>query len=231
MVTTRDTPGKLDELLTAYGATVIHVPLIEIVGPPDGGAQLAAALGRLSHASWLVVTSQHGAIAVGAAARAHGVRLAAVGTRTAEVLARSAGRAVDVVPAQQTAAALMAVFPLPDSPGELVVVAVGDLAAPTLTDGLRGLGYDVISAVAYRTLRRDPSSTERAAALEADAVVFASGSSAEAWATSMGLLAPPVVAIGPTTAAAATAAGLQVAAVAADHSVEGLVAAVTELLT
>jgi uroporphyrinogen-III synthase len=204
--------------------------LIEIIAPPDGGVELGAAMRRLPEATWLVVTSQHGAAAVGPVARNHPVRLASVGTRTAEVLARSAGRPVDLVPTRQTAADLVAAFPAPGHPGELVVVAVGDLAAPTLADGLYELGYDVLSAVAYGTRRRVPSATERADALDADAVVFASGSSAQAWAETIGSESPPVVAIGPTTAAVARAAGLQVAVVAADHSLDGVVAAVTELL-
>lgn len=230
VVTTRDEPGRLDELLIARGATVVHVPLIEITAPPDGGAALDRALRRLPEATWLVVTSQHGAEAVGRAAGKYDVRLASVGTRTAEVLARSAGRPVDLVPEQHTAADLVAAFPPPGNPGELVIVAVGDLAAPTLADGLCELGYDVVSAVAYRTRRRLPSATERALALAADAVVFASGSSAQAWVDAIGLESPLAVAIGPTTAAVATAAGLQVAAVAADHSLEGVVSAVSELL-
>lgn len=230
VVTTRDTPGRLDELLAARGATVIHVPLIEVVGPPDGGAQLGAALQRLDRASWLVVSSQHGAAAAGPAAREHHVRLAAVGTRTAEVLAAATGRSVDLVPSRQTAADLVAIFPPPTRRGELVILAVGDLAASTLANGLRELGYEVALAVAYQTRRRQPSGTERSAALSADAVVFASGSSAQAWASTLGTTAPPIVAIGPTTGAAAIAAGLQVAAVAADHSLEGVVTAVTKLL-
>ncbi len=229
VVTTRDNPGRLDELLSARGATVVHVPLIEITAPPDGAA-LGQALRRLPEATWLVATSQHGAEAVGAAAGKHPVRLAAVGTRTAEVLASSAGRPVDLVPARQTAADLVEAFPAPGRAGELVIVAVGDLAAPTLADGLRELGYHVVSAVTYHTRPRLPSPAERAAALDADAVVFASGSSAQAWAAAIGSESPPVVAIGPTTAAVATAAGLQVAAVAADHSLEGVVSAVIALL-
>lgn len=243
VVTTRDTPGRLDELLVAQGATVLHVPLIEIIGPPNDGAQLDAVLNELGRASWLVVSSQHGAAAAGPSARGQSVRLAAVGTRTADVLAASAGRHVDLMPERQTAADLLAIFPPPQrsqplaevpaepAPKELVVLAVGDLAAPTLADGLRALGYEVRSVVAYRTRRRRPTDAERVAALSADAVVFASGSSAQAWASTMGTASPAIVAIGPTTAAAATAAGLQVAAVAADHSLVGVVAAVTTLLS
>lgn len=230
-MTTRDAPGVLDDLLAAAGATVVHVPLIEIVGPPDRGAELRVALDRLPAASWLVVSSQHGAAAVGHAARHHDVRLASVGTRTAEVLAQLSGRPVDLVPERQTAADLVAAFPRPATPGELVIVAIGDLAASTLVDGLRHLGFETLAVVAYQTRLRIPEQSEVAAALGADAVVFASGSSAQAWVDTIGTDTPPVVvAIGPTTAGIASAAGLQVSGVAADHSLQGVVAAVIELL-
>jgi uroporphyrinogen-III synthase len=85
--------------------------------------------------------------------------------------------------------------------------------------------------IAYATRTRAPRPDERAAALAADAVAFASGSAATAWAEAIGSETPPVVcAIGPTTAAVAERAGLKVTAVAADHSVPGLVELVTRLL-
>jgi uroporphyrinogen-III synthase len=227
IVTTRDEPGELDELLAARGADVVHVPLIEIAEPSDGGAGLAAALATLADADWLIVTSRHGAARAGdAAARCPHLRLAAVGTRTAAELSRRAGRAVDVVPTRQTAEGLLAV--MPDAGRQArVVVAHADRAEPTLVDGLLARGYTVVPAVAYRTLLRVPTPDQRAAALAADAVAFASGSAAEAWAEAIGADTPlRVVAIGPTTAAAAARHGLRVTHVAAEHSVPGLVAAI-----
>jgi uroporphyrinogen-III synthase len=108
-----------------------------------------------------------------------------------------------------------------------VLVAQGDLAEPTLVDGLRRRGCTVTAVTAYATRTRHPSADERAAALDADAVVFASGSAATAWARAMGTATPAkVLVIGPTTARVAREAGLKVSAVAADHSVQGLVALV-----
>jgi uroporphyrinogen-III synthase len=232
IVTTRDEPGELDELLTARGAAVVHVPLIEIAEPSDGGAALSAVLATLEDADWLIVTSRHGAARVGdAAARFPHLRLAAVGTRTAAELSRRAGRAVDVVAERQTAVGLLAVMP-PDGRGARVVVAHADRAEPTLVDGLLARGYEVSAAIAYRTLLRVPTPEERAAALAADAVAFASGSAAEAWAQAVGADTPPrVVAIGPTTAAAAARHGLRVTHVADEHSVPGLVAAIEAALS
>jgi uroporphyrinogen-III synthase len=221
VVTTRDRPGRLDRLLADQGATVLHVPLIEIEPLPGTDVSLEGA-------DWLVVTSQHGARVVGelAAARPE-VRLAAVGTRTAEVLAERAGRAVDLVPDRHTAADLVRVFPSGEG---RVVAALGDLASD-LSAGLWDKGWATDTYVVYRTVLQTPDPDVRAALLRADAVAFASGSAARAWAAAIGAVTPQfVVAIGPTTEAAARAAGLTVTHVAKDHDVEGLAAAVAEAL-
>lgn len=230
VATTRDTAGQLDSLLARAGADVIHVPLIEIEPCPDGGHSLADALSRLESFDWLIVTSQHGAASVAAAAAAHpAVRLAAVGTRTAAVLADIAGRPVDVVPNRQTARDLVSALA---GQGGRALVAQADRAAATLVDGLAELGFDVEAVTAYRTRLRVPTERERIALLGSDAVGFASGSAVEAWVGTIGRETPPIVAaIGPTAAAVADRHGLKVTHVAADQSVGGLVGVITAALT
>lgn len=230
VATTRDRPGRLDEILARLGATVVHVPLIEVVDAP--GDDLAEALDRLAEFDWVIVTSHHGARRV-AAAVAHHARLltAAVGTRTAEELVGLTHRTVTVVPARQTAADLVDAMPDPTDATRRVLVAQADRAEPTLVDGLRDRGFDVRAVVAYETRLRTPTAGERRALAGVDAVAFASGSAARAWAGSLGTWVPPhVVVIGPSTAAVARELGLQVTAVAADHSVEGLADAVADAL-
>jgi uroporphyrinogen-III synthase len=231
VVTTRDAPGDVDRLLAAAGADVVHVPLIEIVDAADGGAALDAHLARLDGYTWLVVTSRHGARRVGAGAAAASVGLAAVGTATASVLAELAGRAVDVVPAVQTAAGLLAAFPASAPAGERILLAQADRAGDELAEGLRHLGYRVDVVEAYRTVLRRPSLDELAAALDADAVAFASGSAVQSWIDAIGVRTPPcAVAIGPSTAATADRLGLAITHVAAEHDVAGLVAAVVDAI-
>lgn len=232
VVTTRDEPGRLDELLREEGAEVVHVPLIEIVDPPDGGAALADALASLDGADWLIVSSKHGARRCAPAASSRrGVRLAAVGAATARALAEGAGRPVDVVPDRQTAADLLLAMPLPAATGERVVLAQADRADDLLAEGLADLGYEVDAVTAYSTRLRPLSTAEVDAALSADAVAFASGSAALAWVEAIGTDLPPVaVAIGPTTAAAADQVSLKITHQAADHSIEGLLSAVVRAL-
>ena len=227
---TRPEAGELGDRLLELGAELVHVPLIAIADPADGGIACRAALDRLDDVDWLVVTSANGARRVGAAAAGHPhVRLAAVGRATADVLAAESGRPVDVVPALERAEGLLAAFPPPPVGGRSrVLLAQADRARPALAEGLDAAGHDVESVVAYRTVERRPSPDEVAALATADAVVLASGSAASAYAAAVpaearGAHGPVVVAIGPVTAAAAEHAGLTVSRVAGSPDVAGLV--------
>lgn len=230
VVVTRERPGELGRLLEVHGAELIHVPLIEVVAPLDGGAELQHTLQDLHDVDWLMVTSPAGAERAGVAAADNPhLKLAVVGTATAERLAGLADRPVDLIPDRQLAESLGERFVIEhaDAP-QRVVLAVADRAATTLADVLMAAGHSVVSVVAYRTVLRQPSADELVSVSESDAVVFASGSAAEGWAAAMGVNAAAtlprlVVAIGPTTATKAREFGLKVSSVAADHSLVGLV--------
>lgn len=226
VVTTRERPGVLDSELARAGADVVHVPLIETTDPADGGVALRTELERIGSYDWVVVTSPVGAERVMPAVRGHDVRVAAVGTKTAEVAERVGGRTVDLVPDRQLAAELVVAMPEVDAagPAPRLLLAVADRADPATADALRSRGYDVTMVTAYRTLLRRPTWRERRAALAADAAVFASGSAAISWSEAIGVDTPAaVISIGPSTTATATDHGLQVTATATDHSIDGLV--------
>jgi uroporphyrinogen-III synthase len=227
---TRERPGRLADLLEERGAVVVHVALIEVIEPDDGGAELRDALERLEHFDWLVVSSAAGAERVASALVARGtVRVAAVGSTTAQALTSATGRPPDLVPSVQRAEALADDLIRAAGPEPVrILVAQGDRAASTLVDRLRAAGHDVTVVVAYRTMLRRPDPTELDGA---DALLLASGSAAEAWFDTVGDRQPPiVVAIGPTTASTAQRLGLKVTAVAADHSLDGLVTALEQVL-
>ena len=227
VVVTREHRGELGRLLAAAGAVVEHVPLIEIA------AVDAAQRDRLERAicdepDWLVVTSAAGADRVGAVSRYPAIGLAAVGTATASRLAEVAERPVDVLPDRQIASSLIDAFVKRVEPAQRVVLAQADLAGDELARGLEAAGHSVDVHVAYRTLVRVPSDEDRRRVERADAVVFASGSSARAWADALGddasAALPPIVAvIGPTTRAAAEKSGLKITNEAAEHSLAGIV--------
>jgi uroporphyrinogen-III synthase len=215
---TRPEPGPLAARLESLGATVVHVPLIEISDAPG----LTAALARLESFDWLVVTSVNGAVRVGAAAAEHpSLRLAAVGPATAAALAAEAGRPVDLVPTLAQAEGLLAEFP--PAPAR-VLVAQADRARRALADGLAAAGHDVESVIAYRTVVRRPDADEFERLRAVDAVVLASGSAATGWVEALGTTTPPVViAIGPVTADAARRLGLAVTHVAASPDDDAIV--------
>jgi uroporphyrinogen III methyltransferase/synthase len=84
---------------------------------------------------------------------------------------------------------------------------------------------------AYRTVAAAASEAARAELNRAEVVTFASGSSVDQYCELFGVdLIPPVVAcIGPVTAAAVRAYGIEPAVIAADHTVAGLVRALVDL--
>jgi uroporphyrinogen-III synthase len=221
-----DQADELVALLSEAGATAVVVPLIEIVVEPAGVSALSAL--RPRDFDWLVVTSPNGAASY-LTAHAHSpVSVAAVGTTTAAALANG-GVMATLVPTDQRAGGLLAVFPA--GAGQVLLVQAVD-AEPTLASGLADLGWQVTTICPYRSVPAHPDARQQLAALSADAVLFASGSAARAWVGVFGNTTPPlVVAIGPQTAAVAQQVGLKVSLIAADHSVPGLVAALDNHLT
>ena len=171
-------------------------------------------------------------------ARALGdVQVAAIGPATADAL-RRAGVEPDLVPARHSAQGLVDEFPAPAGAGaHLVLFPSADIAADTVTVGLGRLGWDVRRVEAYRTVplgAPDPELVARVTA--ADALTFTAPSSVQAFLalrTREGTTVPPpdvVVCIGPTTAAAARAAGLGGVHEARDATPASIVAELVDLL-
>ncbi len=110
-----------------------------------------------------------------------------------------------------------------------VLVPQGDLAKPTMAEGLRERGWDVHVVTAYRTVSHalSPEVVEAWRGGAVDVVVLTSGSVAREVATQLGA-DPGVagVAIGEPTAEAAHAVGLRVDAVAERATDDALAAAV-----
>jgi uroporphyrinogen-III synthase len=224
--------GRLAALLAAEGAEVVSVPTVQVIPPADGGAALAAALDRLASYDWVVLTSPNGVAAFARALDGRpwppGTRLAVIGPGTAEA-ARASGFPVHLVASRSVAEGLLAEFP---SPPARVLVAQQAGARTVLAEGLRAAGHAVDAVPAYAVAPLTPAPAVLAAARDADAVAFTSGSIVRSYvaAAGTGAVPPLVVCIGPVTAEAAEAAGLPVAATAAEHTLEGLVEAVVGVL-
>ena len=149
---------------------------------------------------WLVVTSRNGAHEL-ARRGVTANRIAAIGPATAAAL-ESKGLRVDLVAETHTQEGLRDELP----EGTLLLAAA------------EGARQDVLNAdflPLYRTIELRPEVPD------ADLALLMSGSAARALAATGAR--PPVVAIGPQTAAETRAAGLEVVAVASTHDLEGLV--------
>jgi uroporphyrinogen III methyltransferase/synthase len=195
--------AQADELaarLEALGHDVVRCPLIRT--EPLGDEPIDA-----SAYDWLVVTSPNGAREVARRLAAPARRLAAIGPGTADAL-RGHGLHVDLVPRVHTQEGLRDELP----PGRLLLVAA------------EGARRDVLAAdflALYRTVELHPP------APSGDLAVVASPSAARALAATGARL--PVVAIGPQTEAEAREHGLEVAAVASSHDLDGLVDVIQSL--
>jgi len=222
----------LVERLRRLGAETLELATIEVGDPADGGAALRSAASRVGDYHWVCFTSANAVERLFACVRdaraLGGVRVAAVGPGTAEALV-GRGVVADLVPPRALAESLAEDFPA--GPGR-VLLPQAAAARPVLAAGLEAKGWDVDAVEAYRTRPATPSPDALAAAAKADAIAFTSSSTVENWLAATGPAStPPVVAcIGPVTAETAARHGLAVAAVAADHTVEGLVAALVDVL-
>jgi uroporphyrinogen-III synthase len=210
--------GPLSVELRSLGLPVLVWAAIRVL--PADTARLDEALSRADSFDWIVFTSRHGVAAVMARVPAplQGAKTAAVGRATAAVL-KQLGWAVDLVPAEPSAAGLVAAFAASGAArGARILYPASSRALPTLAAGLTQLGAEVTTVEAYRTVS--------GAALDVDdcrswiarrgvgAVTFASPSAVVELESALGkddfarlLGSAPAVAIGPTTARALTERG------------------------
>jgi len=201
----RDQARPLVERLEALGADAVECPLIEIERTSDEPVDADGY-------DWLVVTSPNGAEEI-ARRGVNLPRVAAVGLGTAEAL-RARGIEPAFVPPESSQEGLLRAFPQPSG---RVLFAAGEGAR---RHAVEGLGADFVPL--YRTRLLTPE------APSGDFVLLASSSAARAYAAIGGRL--PVISIGAETSRTARDAGLTVAAEAGTHDVDGLVAAVGDLM-
>ena len=236
--------SSLVNLLQDLGAEVIELPSIEIL-PPTDPKPLDDALRSLGRFQWLVFTSANAvdavvarlaALALPQALTSQGSRLASVGPATTAALRKAfPTEEIALEPTQRfRAAELVGAFAGEQLAGARVLLPRSSRARDELALGLRALGADVLAVVAYETVEpRDLVPRVRRCLDQGfDLALFASPSAVEAFAQAAGagVHGLPVVAIGPTTADAARAAGLDLRATATPSTAEGLVAAAERAL-
>lgn len=151
-------------------------------------------------------------------------RLAAVGPSTAAAL-EAAGAGEVWVPSRYTTAAIAEEIPGPPSALLSFRADIGDTA---MEEKLRAGGWRVEAVAAYRIAPADPGPISAALEAGVGAVAVTSAAIARAFAAvaGRGWSGAPVFCIGPASARAAQDEGLEVAAVAAPHTLEGLADAI-----
>jgi len=233
----------LIERLETLGATVQHAPTIRIADPPSYTA-LDAALRHLPSYDWVVWTSANGVTRTFARLDVLGLapdplrlcKLAVIGGATARALA-SFGYEADLVPPQAVAESLRdALLATGVGVESRLLLPQPVLSRDVLAAGLRAAGAAVDVAPAYQTeLNTDAADNVRRwlATGRIDCTLLTSPS------TVHGLLALldhdletvrrlPLVCIGPVTANAVRALGIEPALVATEHTNDGLVAALID---
>lgn len=242
---TKEQAGVLSNLLRQYGAVPEEVPTIS-VEPPRNPQQLDRAITGLvtGRYQWVAFTSVNAVRAVrekfedyGLDARAFaGLKVAAVGDKTAEAI-KAWGIKPDLVPAtDQSTAGLLEIWPPYDrllDPINRVFLPRADIATETLVAGLIELGWEVDDVTAYRTVRAAPPPAPTREAIKTgkfDAVAFTSSSTVR---NLVGIAGKPhattvIAVIGEQTAKTAEEHGLRVDVRAETPSVEVLAEALAD---
>jgi uroporphyrinogen III methyltransferase/synthase len=245
---TKEQAGTLSQRLRGYGAVPEEVPTIS-VEPPRNPLQMDKAVRGLVEGryEWIAFTSVNAVKAVrekfeeyGLDARAFsGLKIAAVGDKTAQAIAAWGLRA-DLVPSgEQSAAGLLEDWPEYDEvldPINRVFLPRADIATENLVAGLIDLGWECDDVTAYRTVRATPPPAPTRDAIKSgkfDAVVFTSSSTVR---NLVGIAGKPhpstiIAVIGPATAKTAEEHGLRVDVMAPKPDVEELVDALADFGT
>ena len=219
----------LANALSRSGYDPIRIPLLKRRWCVEA---VAAAAETHPHVDWVIVTSGTAAqiLATAAPTRWADARWAAVGPATATKM-QQMGFTVDLVPERHTAADL--VTALGDLSGREVLYPRADLASVVTRDALRAAGARLIDVVAYDNVAPDGYVERLASALPVEATTLLSGSAAERLAGALSVeqrrRAGRIVCLGPSTAQVARREGLEVAAVARPHTLNGLLEALRQL--
>jgi len=243
----REQAAELRDRLASLGATVIELPLIEIVA--TAGTEVGDEIfGEIAGYQWLVFTSPNGVRfffaeffrrfrdirALG------GVRLAVVGPGTAQEL-NALHLDVDVMPQEHRGEALVEALCAFESMEHLkVLVVTGNRNRDAVVNGLTDRQAIVDQLPVYETEDADVGGSDAAADFRqygADAILFASGSAVESFVKQAAMLAPrpgakrPLTgSLGAVTSESMRRSGLPVDFEAAEASLDGLIAAVVKKL-
>jgi uroporphyrinogen III methyltransferase/synthase len=225
--------------LEELGAHCIEFPTIAIA-PPASWEPLDHALQKLSHYDWVIFTSVNGVrffmqrlLAAGLDVRElKGVKLAAIGPKTAEALENLMLRP-DLVPREYRAEGILEAFEGGDLSGKRFLMPRALEAREILPEKLREWGAEVDVVPAYQTMLPKENVSKVAKLLRAgaiDCITFTSSSTVSNFFSLIEkedvltfLHNTTIASIGPITAETATKYGLTTSIMPSEYTIRGLV--------
>ena len=237
----RSQASRLQTLLEQAGANPLELPTIEI-GPLADHTDLDVTLERLADYDWVIFASANAVESVfnrlesqGKDARAlAGAVIGAIGPATAQALA-SRGIKADFVPTRSISEEILKEFSDRDWKDVSVLLPAADIGRDELEKGLAAMGAKVNRLAAYRNVPVEGTGdlAKQAFVDGVDVVTFTSSSTVRNLVDMLdgdrkALENSFIACIGPITAATARELGLRVDLEATEHTVEGLVDALTK---
>ena len=230
------TSAELRRRLSELGADVVSQPAIRLTDPEDWGP-VDAVLNKLDQYDWLVFSSKNGVDyffrrlfdSGGDARRLGSVKLAAVGSGSAEQLAQYSLK-VDLVPEEFNAESLAEAL-AGEAKGKRFLLARASRGRDVLADELQQAGGQVDQIVVYDSVDVEAPYAEVAAALSAgeiDWVTVTSSATAKSLARLYGdaLRQARLASISPLTSSVLKDLGYEIAAEASPHTMAGLTEAI-----
>jgi len=238
--------SELSRLLSLLGGEPIEFPVISVAWPEDLGP-LDDAIRAAATFDWILFTSVNGVEMFWERMAHHkmessalaGVRVAAVGPKTAQAVAER-GLTVSVTAKEFVGEGLIAALDGQVPPGSRVLLPRADIARKNVPEALREAGCLVTEVDAYRTVLAAEDAGRLVQDLQEgllDVITFTSASTVHNFYQALRghdvnalLQGVTVAAIGPVTAQAAAAHDLAVDVMPATYTIEGLVDAIVDHL-
>jgi uroporphyrinogen-III synthase len=239
--------GKLSDALRKLGASVIELPVIEIV-PPDSYDPLDNALHQLSVYNWIIFTSANTVQVLEERSRLLGVNLVAlknlktvaIGSATASAMTEQ-GIKVDLIPDRYVAESVVDAL-TNRVRGSRILLARAKVARDVIPEALTSAGARVDVVDAYQTVipadsQQKVSEIFGHSAIAIHAVTFTSSSTVKNFITLLkqAEIAFPLggvkaCSIGPVTSATMRECGWEPSIEAEQYDIPGLVAATVKVL-
>ncbi|MGD0883804.1 MAG: uroporphyrinogen-III C-methyltransferase [Thermodesulfovibrionales bacterium] len=237
--------------LEDLGAEILEFPTIEIV-PPSSYTELDAAIEKISTYTWLIFTSGNGVryfldryLGLDRDIRdLKGIKICAIGTKTAAEIKRY-GMKVDLIPDEFRAEGLIETFARGFDQrsrgntllGMKFLLPRAEVAREIFPERVRELGGEIDVPVAYRAIRPELHGKRLKRFLQEGRITIATFSSAATFTNfieiigseAYALLKDVIIAvIGPVTAKAVEKAGLKVAIMPEEPTIEAMVAEIIQ---